>query len=176
MLVFFQKIIDSLNASNVPYMLSGSIAMSAYVTPRSTRDFDFVIHLTPNQVKNFVSQFSSGYYCNIDSVHDAVKNHFMFNIIDEKSGYKADFMILKNELYRQTEFERRVTINLFEREVYIVTVEDLLLSKLIWIQTYQSAIQMDDIKLLSMLPQIDWSYVTKWIQYQKLSTFNIFKI
>jgi hypothetical protein len=49
MLKFFNIIIDVLTESNIPYMLSGSVAMSLYIVPRATRDFDFIIHLTPQK-------------------------------------------------------------------------------------------------------------------------------
>jgi hypothetical protein len=34
----------------------------------------------------------------------------------------------------------------------------LLLSKLLWIQTIQSNIQMEDIKLLAEVKDLDWTY------------------
>jgi hypothetical protein len=42
-------------------MLSGSVAMSVYVLPRATRDFDFVIHLHPQDVEALVNHFKDGY-------------------------------------------------------------------------------------------------------------------
>jgi len=175
MLSFFNKIVDVLSENNIPYMLSGSIAMGVYVIPRATRDFDFVVHLQPKDIDSFVSNFKEGYYCNINSVKDAVRQHSLFNIIDHKSGYKADFVILKNEDFRQEEFNRRVEMEYLGKSVYLVTVEDLLLSKLIWIQVLQSAIQIEDIKNLAELDTLDWEYINKWIKTLKLATFNLLK-
>ncbi|MCE7064005.1 hypothetical protein [Dyadobacter sp. CY326] len=93
MIDFFDKIIDVVNSKNIPYMLSGSVAMSLYIVPRATRDFDFVIHLLPKDVDFFVSSFANGYYRNRESVMEAALNHGMFNIIDHESGYKADFIV-----------------------------------------------------------------------------------
>jgi hypothetical protein len=40
----FLKLIGSrLDAAGIPYMLTGSMAMSVYVPPRMTRDLDFVV-------------------------------------------------------------------------------------------------------------------------------------
>jgi hypothetical protein len=63
MVAFFQKITDVLNESNIPYMLSGSVAMSIYIVPRATRDFDFIIHLEPKNIDRFILHFKDGYYC-----------------------------------------------------------------------------------------------------------------
>ena len=131
MLLFFQKVIGVLNSSNIPYMLSGSVAMGTYIVPRATRDFNFIVHLHTKDIKNFVEQFKDGYYCDADAIRDAIKNRSMFNIIDHHSGYKASFVILKNEEYRQTEFNRKVEMEYFGKSIFLVTAEDLLLSKLL---------------------------------------------
>jgi hypothetical protein len=175
MIKFFHKIIDVFNQADIPYMLSGSVAMGVYTLPRATRDFDFVVHLQPKHIDDFVAHFKDGFYCNIHSVKDAVKQQSLFNIIDHASGYKADFVILKNQAYRQTEFKRRVLMDYFDKQIYLVSVEDLLLSKLIWIQQLQSALQIEDIKNLAQLDTIDWDYVNYWIHQLKLGTFNLLK-
>ena len=100
MVSFFHKIVDVLEELKIPYMLSGSVAMGVYILPRATRDFDFVVHLEPRHVDSFVYNFQEGYYCNIDAIKDAVKYQSLFNIIDHSSGYKADFVILKNQEFR----------------------------------------------------------------------------
>jgi len=45
MLEFLKRIIEFLNRHDIKYMLSGSVALSVYTLPRTTRDFDFVVHL-----------------------------------------------------------------------------------------------------------------------------------
>ena len=171
---FLKDIILFFNEAGIEYMLSGSVALSVYILPRATRDFDFVVHLKKENVDEFVHHFSKKYYCNKDAVLDAVKHESMFNIIDSGSGFKADFVILKNENFRQTEFKRRTIINLYDFPVYIVSVEDLLLSKLIWIQDFQSSIQMEDIKNLAALNSLDRHYINDWIKQLKLNTFDLF--
>ncbi len=154
-------------------MLSGSVAMSVYVLPRATRDFDFIVNLSFNDSKKVVDNFGDGFYCDADAVNEAIKKRSMFNIIDFKSGFKADFVILKDEKFRQMEFSRRTTAQFFESKIFIVTAEDLLLSKLIWIQELQSNLQMDDIKTLSKKPDLDWNYINNWIDTLHLKTFDL---
>lgn len=98
----------------------------------------------------------------------------MFNIIDHASGYKADFIILKNDTFHRKEFSRRIEMDYFGKTIYVVTPEDLLLSKLIWIQDLQSAIQFEDIKNLASVETLDWVYIKQWIYLLKLKTYNLF--
>ena len=173
MIAFFQKITDVLNESNTPYMLSGSVAMSIYIVPRATRDFDFIIHLEEKNIDRFIQHFQEGYYCDKDSILDAVKRRSLFNIIDHASGFKADFVVLKDEPFRQEEFNRRKKVDFFDKTIFVVSPEDLLISKLIWIQDFQSPQQMEDIKNLKVIEQLDWQYVKKWIDKLKLKSFNL---
>ena len=147
--------------------------MSVYVLPRATRDFDFVIHLHPQDVEALVNHFKDGYYCDRDAIREALHRKTMFNIIDHASGFKADFVILKDNEYRQTEFGRRAQVDFAGMPIYIVTAEDLLLSKLIWIQELQSAIQMEDIRSLAVVSNMDWNYVNLWISKLNLNTFGL---
>ncbi|MCW3073405.1 MAG: hypothetical protein JWP69_474 [Flaviaesturariibacter sp.] len=173
MIAFFQKIIDVLDECETPYMLSGSIAMGIYIIPRATRDFDFIVHLQPEDVAQFVENFKDGFYCDKDAVADAVKRQSLFNIIDFESGYKADFVILSQNEFRKEEFSRKRKVDYFGKHVSVVTAEDLLLSKIIWIQELQSAVQQEDIKNLSALESLDWKYINEWIVTLKLNTFDL---
>lgn len=154
-------------------MLSGSVAMSLYILPRATRDFDFIVHLQLKDVDDFAEYFKEGYYCDKDSMVDAVTRYGIFNIIDHTSGFKADFVILKNNAFRQEEFDRRLPMDYFGKTIYVVTPEDLLISKLIWIQDLQSAVQMQDISNLVTIENLDWNYITNWITRLQLKTFDL---
>ena len=173
MIAFFHKIVDVLNENKIPYMLSGSVAMSVYVLPRATWDFDFIVHLLPEHVEAFTNNFQEGYYCDKDAVKEAVFHRSLFNIIDYDSGYKAGFVILKNNIFRQMEFNRKQKMDYFGKAIYIASPGDLLLSKLIWIQDLQSAIQMDDIKNISEIKSLDWHYIYDWVKKLQLNTFKL---
>jgi len=48
------------------------------------------------------------------------------------------------------------------KTIYVVSSEDLLISKLIWIQDFQSPLQMEDIKNLAEIDSLDKVYISKW--------------
>jgi len=175
MIPFLKVLVEYFDKEKISYMLSGSVAMSIYSLPRFTRDFDFIVHLQQKDVKSLMYNFREGYYCDEDAVKEAIENKGMFNIIDYQSNYKADFIILKNEPYRITEFERRKTVNFFDLAINLVSPEDLIISKMIWIQQLQSYIQMEDIKILLEMKGLDRDYINKWVKDLKLNTFALLK-
>lgn len=170
---FLKILVQFFDKHEIPYMLSGGVAMGTYTLPRFTKDFDFIVHLKPTDTLLLATHFKEGYYCDEDSIKEAIKTKGFFNIIDHKSNYKADFILLKDDLYRRVEFERRKQTDFMGLKLYIVSAEDLLLSKLIWIQELKSPLQAEDIKQLSEISDLDWSYIRNWINKLKLNTFNI---
>jgi hypothetical protein len=172
---FLRVLIQFFDKHNIPYMLSGSMAMSTYLGPRYTRDFDFIVHLKPSDVLLLTDYFREGYYYDEDSIREAINRKSMFNIIDHKSNYKADFIILRDEEFERNKFERRSLVDFLELKIFVISPEDLLLSKLAWIQEIQSALQSEDIIQLSGINDLDWQYISSWIDKLKLNTFDLLK-
>jgi hypothetical protein len=98
----------------------------------------------------------------------------MFNVIDNITGYKAGFIMLKDNEYRQLEFGRRKRNAVLGFDAWIVAVEDLIISKLIWTQELQSNRQLEDIKNLLANPSVDKEYLLFWCKKLKLNTFHLF--
>ena len=162
---FLVLIAERLERAHIPYMLSGSVALSVYAQPRMTRDVDFVIEIEEAQVDQFVELFETDCYIDRESVLEAVRTQGMFNIIHEAWIVKADFVVRKDQPYRKTEFGRRRTVSVGGRAFSIVTAEDLLLSKLLWAQTSRSELQLGDVRNLILSEKtLDWAYIEPWAQ------------
>jgi hypothetical protein len=58
MIDFLRRLIGYFDQYGIPYMLSGSVAMSLYVEPRFTRDYYFVVHLKHDNVVSLMSYFN----------------------------------------------------------------------------------------------------------------------
>ncbi len=56
----------------------------------------------------------------------------MFNLIHQESVIKVDCIVLGRDSFRQEEFARRKQITLGDFATWIVSREDLVLSKLDW--------------------------------------------
>lgn len=173
MLPFFQNIVSFLNEENIPYMLTGSVAMSIYIVPRATKDMDFVVALQEEDVDKIFQRFQHQYYCDRDGMADALRRKMLFNIIDSSTGFKADFIPLKEISFEQTKFNRRRETDFLGSIIYIITPEDLIISKLVWIQQLQSAQQIVDIQNLLTIESLDTAYILHWIKELNLTTFDL---
>jgi hypothetical protein len=156
----------------IQYMLTGSLAMSYYVQPRMTRDIDLVVEIYPGMIESIEQIFNTDYYLSIDSIKDAVKNEFIFNLIHNKSSIKVDCIVRKNDTYRKIEFERRKKIQLAGTNIFIVSKEDLVISKLFWIKESNSELQKSDVKNL-LISGFNKEYLLNWVE--KLNLLKIFE-
>jgi predicted nucleotidyltransferase len=162
-LEFVKLIASRLDSVGIPYMMTGSMAMAIYSVPRMTRDIDLVVEVKPVDVDKIVSLFSKDCYIDRDSVRQAVDAHSMFNIIHNEWVVKADFIIRKDEEYRREEFARRQKVVIEDMTIFVVSVEDLILSKLAWGKKSQSDLQLRDARqILSTVLELDWEYMKKW--------------
>jgi len=173
-LKLLKKVCEALEERDLSYMLSGSIAMNIYTVPRMTRDIDIVINLTLSDINKFTEIFKEGFYFYEKDIRDEVARRGMFNVIDFESGQKIDFIIRKNTEFHINEFERKVKTDAYGFDVWIVSIEDLIISKLNWIQQLKSDTQTNDIRNLIGNPEADMNYIKKWINKLKLNTFNLF--
>jgi len=145
-------------------MITGSVAMNYYAFPRMTRDIDIVIELQEIDKAALVNLFKDDFYIHLDSITEAIRNRGMFNIIHNKYVLKVDFIVKKSSLYRHTEFQRRHQIFVEGIPMWIVSPEDLILSKLWWSRNSHSEVQISDIRnIFASIDDLDIVYIDGWV-------------
>lgn len=165
-----KEICLKLDKNGIPYMLTGSFAANFYAVPRMTRDIDFVIEIQTKDVNRIYKIFQDDFYVDKSSIIEAVQYQNMFNIIHNELSLKIDFIIRKNTEYREIEFLRKKRIQLNDTPIWIVSLEDLILSKLYWAKDSLSEMQLKDVKnLLLSSQQIDLDYLNQWIEKLNLA-------
>ena len=152
-----------LEEAGIPYMLSGSTALNFYARPRMTRDLDIVIELKTTDVERMVSLFQEDFSIDEEEIREALARQSLFNLIHYDTVVKVDCIVRKRAAYRQEEFRRRRALELEGQRIWVVSPEDLVLSKLHWARDSLSELQLLDVRnLLEALPALDWAYVEHW--------------
>ena len=147
--------------AGIEYMLTGSMAMNYYAEPRMTRDIDMVVALGPGDARRLRALFEPDYYVPGHDLESALATAGMFNLVHLESVVKVDIIVRKNEPYRQAEFARRVSIDLPGFRTWIVSKEDLILSKLAWAGDSRSQMQLRDVRNL-LTTGADLDYLRRW--------------
>lgn len=155
--------------ASIAYMLTGSMAMNYYAQPRMTRDIDVVVALQPKDVETVVRVFSPEYYVAPEAVSESVAHASIFNLIHQESVIKVDCIVRKPTEYRVKEFERRRAIKILDFTTFIVSKEDLILSKLFWAKDSHSEMQLRDVKNL-LATGYEAAYLERWTRELGLDT------
>jgi hypothetical protein len=156
----------------IPYMLTGSMAMNYYAQPRMTRDIDVVIGIAAEDAHRVAALFQPDYYVTEESIRESIVGESMFNLIHQESVIKVDCIIRKRSEYRLVEFERRQRISILDFTTFIVSKEDLIISKLFWAKDTRSEIQLGDVKNL-LATGYDAAYLQRWTR--ELGLDNLLK-
>ena len=158
-----QQITGILENLPVNYMITGSIALNYYATPRMTRDIDIVIELPEKDISKLATQLADDFYFDPDTALEATRSHSMFNAIHNHLMVKVDFICRKDAEYRKVEFERRKRVDIGGMSIWMVAIEDLVLSKLSWAKDGESHKQLNDvIELLKDSTAYDKIYLKRW--------------
>ncbi len=160
-LAVLSDVVSRLQSAGFDYMLTGSVAMNYYAEPRMTRDIDIVVALTDSDADTIMDSFEGDYYLSRDAVVHAIRQHRIFNLVHYQSVVKVDLIVRKESEYRREEFDRRQQIRVGDLVTWIVSKEDLILSKLSWAQDSRSELQLNDVRnLLASGPDMD--YLNRW--------------
>ena len=153
--------------ARIPYMLTGSMAMNYYAQPRMTRDIDIVIAITPEDVGRISALFRPDYYVSEQNIRESLAHESIFNLIHQESVIKVDCIIRKSSEYRRIEFERRQKISIVDFTTFIVSKEDLIISKLAWAKNSHSEVQLNDVRNL-LATGYEAAYLRCWTRELRL--------
>lgn len=156
-----------LESLDIPYMITGGSAVGFWGHIRTTMDIDMLIHLRSNQVDIFLEAVRNEAYVDAQEAKKAVQNKTMFNIIPNETMFKVDVIPLdESNDYERHKFGRRIKINFQGREIYIISPEDLIISKLIWSKNVgTSERQIADCQSIWKINQenLDSGYIEEWV-------------
>ena len=92
----------------------------------------------------------------------------MFNIIDQKTAFKIGCVMTKPERFQRVAFGRRKCLDFYGKETFVITREDLVISKLLWARNSHSEKQLTDVRNL-LTNQMDTDYIEKRVNESGLS-------
>ncbi len=135
-LIVVRLLASAFQRLDIPYLIGGSIASSAFGEFRATQDVDFAVDMVDTHAEPLVRTLGLEFYSDESAILDAVKRRSSFNVIHLPTMYKADVFVLPDDdVYRNEMARRQLTALPFGDEmvsVYVASPEDIVLHKLRW--------------------------------------------
>jgi hypothetical protein len=156
-------VVDALDACGIDYMVVGAFSSNAYSIGRSTKDADFVVALQPGHLTMLMQRLGAEFHLDrqlqLETLTGSKRN--VVTYLPTKFQIEL-FRLNAQDEHHAVRFRRRVRrmLNEIKREVWIPTVEDVVIQKLRW----QRRKDLDDVvNVLTVSgPMIDWTYLRSW--------------
>ena len=119
-----KKIGSILQKLEIPYVVTGGIAVSVWGRPRYTADIDIAVELLPQKLDVFsreLSRIGNDVYVDRNMMLRALLQKSEFNVIDPDSDLKIDFWILKGTPFDTSELERRVKRKILGQSIFFIS-------------------------------------------------------
>ncbi len=159
----FSDLITDFNRRGVTYALAGGWAYSALVEPRATTDIDLLILLDPPSREQMQALVSSLFDSTIIHPSPMVfQGISIWRIVGIRSGQEVviDFL-LADSTYLRTALERRQTVPFGTLQVPMLSIEDLVILKMV-AGRLQDRADLEKIRARQADLRINWSYVDRW--------------
>ncbi|NOK61352.1 MAG: hypothetical protein GFH27_549305n121 [Chloroflexi bacterium AL-W] len=163
------RVVDVLEALDIAYYISGSVASITYGMPRTTMDVDIVAEIELQHIDSLTEQLSDNYYIQSQDIREAVRFRSSFNIFPNHGPLKIDFFIPDNRPFYRAVFGRVRYIFLnpdAPRPYALPSAEDIILLKLLWYEQGEriSVQQWNDILgvIQGQFDALDRTYLRHW--------------
>ncbi len=165
-----RDISERLDAVDIGYMLTGSMALNSYALPCLPHNLDFVVSLRPPDADVIVRLFSPDYDVSREEVEKAIAQQSAFNLIRRENRLNVNAILCRQTKHRLMEFSRRQRLPLEKFKTWVVSKEDLIIAKLHWAKQTQSQRHLRDVKAL-MGTGCDRAYIDRWTEALGISKF-----
>jgi hypothetical protein len=145
-------------------MLVGSLATNVYCVPRSTEDGDVVVNSSVSQVASRIAAAYSNVQFDPQLTFESVTATRKIVLRTAQHGFEVELFQLSDDEHDQMRFSRRVKVNTMGREVWIASLEDMIVTKLRWSQSAGREKDISDARNLIGVQRefVDWPYVESW--------------
>lgn len=164
---------QTLSDLDIPYMVTGSLASAFHGEPRSTQDLDVVVSTGAAKLQELAARLrAAGLYCDAAAVREATELKGMFNAIDPTTGWKIDFIVLKNQAFNRAAFEARSSVELSGVSVHVIGPEDIVIAKLEWAKLGGSDRQLRDVLGVLMVQgdSLNRQHIERWVTVLDLAS------
>ena len=153
----FAETIAFFNSNRIPYMVIDALAVAIWGRSRATADLDFQIQV--DSMQSLMKHLPAGW--SIDkkwSLHNPMLRESQKRVL--VSGIVVDLMLARDDFERQT-FSRKRRKKLWNKWIFTVSREDLLLMKL----NVGRPRDFDDaISILELQKSLDFRYIRSWVR------------
>ncbi len=154
------QVCAALREADIPFLLAGSFASNYYGIPRSTKDADFVVQLSSGVGADFATRLGDEFVVDAQLSFETVMGTYRQYLRHKKKKFKIELFLLSQDAHDQERFKRRRQELLFGQRVWLLSPEDVIVTKLRWSRGKDE----EDVRNVMLVQggKLDWPYIQQW--------------
>jgi len=157
-------VIDALDRAAVPFMIVGSLASNFHGIPRATRDADFLIRVGSASIADLAAALPDGLRLEPQAAFETVTGTTRYLITLRQSPFVCELFVCGDDPHDTARFARRQRVRALDRDVFMATAEDMIVTKLRWASLANRGKDRDDVRNIIAVRghELDWTYIERW--------------
>ncbi|HEX4588820.1 MAG TPA: nucleotidyltransferase [Gemmataceae bacterium] len=157
-------VLQALEATETPHMVVGSFSTNFYGRRRSTEDADLVVQVGPKTISQLSEKIGKELKIDPQMSFETATGTMRHIVEVVGTEFKIELFHLSDDDHDQERFRRRRRVAYLGREVWLPTVEDVIVTKLRWADRACRKKDRNDLQDVIAVrgKKIDWDYVNAW--------------
>lgn len=154
-------VVAALARCGLPHMVVGSFARNFHAFARSTQDADIVLAVDAAGLSRFETELGSEFSLDPQATFETNTGTFRHTLKHVATEFKIELFLLSNDPFDQERFRRRQPFKFNDHPSFVLTAEDLILSKLRWARS-KDLEDIADVMAVKGAVALDWNYLHHW--------------
>ena len=154
-------VVAALARSGVPHMVVGSFARNFHSFARSTQDADVVLAVDMAGLNRFLAELGEDFSVDPQATFETNTGTFRHTLVHSATDFKIELFLLSNDPFDQERFRRRLPFEFNGHPSFVLTAEDVILSKLRWSRA-KDLEDVRDVLAVKGVETLDWNYLNHW--------------
>ena len=154
------QVVAALGRSGVPHVMVGSFARNFHAFPRSTKDADIVLAVDAAGLNRFEAELGGDFSLDAQTTFETNTGTFRHTLVHKATEFKTELFLLSRDAFDQERFNRRLSMNFNGHETFVLTAEDVIVTKLRWLRPKDRQDIYDVIAMKNSA--LDWDYIHHW--------------
>ena len=155
-------VVAALTRSGVAHVVVGSFARNFQSFPRSTKDADIVLAVDAPGLSRFETELGGDFSLDPQTTFETNTGTFRHTLIHKETEFKTELFLLSQDAFDQERFRRRKVFNFNGHSSFVLTAEDVIVTKVRWAR----AKDVEDIRDVIAVKgsTLDWNYIHHWTE------------
>jgi hypothetical protein len=156
--------IGALERVGSPYFLVGSLATNFHGIPRSTRDADIVVAIDESTLDRLAAALVPELRIQPQTSFETVTGTIRHIIEVQESPFIIELFGCSDDPHDRARLARRQRVRVLDHHAWVLTVEDVVITKLRWGQHANRSKDLDDARnvLAVRHGDLDMAYIRRW--------------